>query len=55
VLWIECPIIKQSLVLVHAINERHIVILAPSTEWVQKKDRVLEALFQKLRARILEK
>lgn len=38
----------------HTRIERHVVILAPSTEWVKKEDWVLESLLEELFAGVLK-
>jgi hypothetical protein len=40
--------------LLHALLERNVIILAPATKWVEKEDRVSISLFNKLLTGILE-
>jgi nickel-dependent lactate racemase len=53
-LGVNSTIVKECLMLGHTVSKRNIVILAPSTKRVQKKDRVLEALLEELLTGVLE-
>jgi len=54
VIGVDGAIVEKSLVLLHAIIKGYIVVLAPATEGVEKKDGVLVALLEELLTRILE-
>ena len=41
--------------LLHAVVERHVIVLAPATERMQKKNRVSITCFNELLTRILKK
>jgi len=51
---VNSAIVKESLMLSHTVSKRNIIILAPATKGMQKKDRVLEALLDKLLTGIIE-
>jgi hypothetical protein len=54
VLRVEGTVVKEGLVLEHAGVERHVVVLAPSTEGVEEEDGVLVALLEELLTGVLE-
>lgn len=55
VLFGESSIIDESLMLVHAIVKRDIIILAPATEGMEEENGVLVSLLEELLTGVLEK
>lgn len=53
-LGVDGAIVKESLMLEHAVLERDIIILAPATKRVKQEDGVLVALLDELFTGILE-
>jgi len=54
VVFVNSAIINESLMLFHSRGERNIIILAPSTERVEKEDRVLVSSSDEVKSGLLE-
>jgi uncharacterized protein YdhG (YjbR/CyaY superfamily) len=44
VIWVQSAVIKQGLMLSHSVVQGHIVLLHPTTQGMEQKQRVLVAL-----------
>ena len=53
-LFVKGTVVNEGLVLFNSGSERDIIILAPSTEGVEKEDGVLVSLFEELFTGVLE-
>jgi len=51
---VKSAIVKEGLMLLHAVVKRDIIILAPASERVEEEDGVLEALLEELNSGVLE-